>query len=560
MLADEPTWHESRPSLRRDEGGQTTIIVALSIVVLIAGMALGIEWGYGFTQRRVMQNAADAGALAAAKTLAASVLATGTGHAFRATQEELYCAAWQIADSNSSFRPAGVALSLEVSSSSDKATWSSPFPRPNACPTNPTTGTPVDANSVFVRVRASIRYPGLFSVATGQSQITAAATAIARLTGATAPSGFTWPMMRHFNANDFVDCPNPCNPLTQTPVTFWSANGAQKDIVFGNFKGLVDYSQYSPNINRTGPPAFRDNCPVVSVSCVPQLLTAPDTSGQRPLGKPRLAGNNNACTPPAPAGRWFSTGNENDQSYEKDCSIPNWTAYSFGGAQFGGSHGNGEISLDTNWFDPAPAGSLLPLQEAPDNSFRTNSRASVCPLPPIASSLRAPSCGSPSDAKHGDWIETAQSGDLGTNAAAAMIAFIDANPQYDGWQHVPTSSNNGAPEFGPHVIINVYLWDCAESFDGSAPPGRQWSLAMPKSGTDCSAIHDGNDTLDSIDRVHVLTYAPFTFYRGLVSGSKIQGFWGGAVVGDPGPCQVDPNTPGCAINPFANSVFLVSED
>lgn len=106
----------------------------------------------------------------------------------------------------------------------------------------------------------------------------------------------------------------------------------------------------------------------------------------------------------------------------------------------------------------------------------------------------------------------------------------------------------------------MYLWDCAEEFSPSAPAGSQWSLALPRSGRDCSNIHQGNDTLATIDRVHILTVAPFTFYRGLVSESKIQGFWGGVIVSDAGDCATTPSAPGCVINPFANSVFLVSED
>src|SRR5437762_12255145 len=88
----------------RDEGGQAVIIVGLSLVVLLAALALGAEWGYGVTQRRVMQNAADAGALAGAKLLATTVVIVGGSTQFRVHEEDVYCEAVQVANANRSFR------------------------------------------------------------------------------------------------------------------------------------------------------------------------------------------------------------------------------------------------------------------------------------------------------------------------------------------------------------------------------------------------------------------------------------------------------------------------
>jgi Flp pilus assembly protein TadG len=558
---------------RRDDGGQAMIVVGLAIVVLLAALALGVEWGYGVTQRRIMQNAADGGALAGAKLLAASVTSTTGGLQFRVHQEDVYCAALGVADGNNSFRPASDQETITVWGSADKATWSPAFAAPaGGCPApgNLVGSTPVDPATQFIRVQSTLQYRGLFGAATGQSSVTAGATAIARITGAPIPAGgYTWPTMRHFNASDFTTpCAPPpvgCDPTSLPPVTFWSSTGSQQDIVFGNFKALIDFSRYSPNINRNAAPADKDRCTdVPDAGCVPQLMKDWDHSSSGAPYKANLAGGRSACTPPAPAGKWFSGGNENDQSYEKDCSIPNWAAYAFSGSQGNDSFGNGTLDLNTNWFkNVGSGGNLQPLQEAPDNAFKTNSRSSCAALAANAylAVLSAPSCpNTPSNAEKGDWIETAQSGDLGTNAATAMIAFIDAHPLYDDYQHRPSGPGVGAPEFGPHVVIMVYLWDCAESFSASAPAGAQWHLALPRSGSDCSNIHSGTDTSDTIDRVHLLTAVPFTFYRGLVNNNRIQGFWGGEIVGDPGVCQTNPSAPGCTINPFANSVFLVSDN
>jgi hypothetical protein len=230
--------------------------------------------------------------------------------------------------------------------------------------------------------------------------------------------------------------------------------------------------------------------------------------------KTNLAGNN-TCARTDPAGKVLLRWERARPAVRvRTAASGNWAAYSFSGSQGGDPVGLRRLAVP-------------PLQGLP-----------------------APSCpNTPSNAENGDWIETASSGDLGSNAASAMKAFIDAHPLYDDFQHVKSGPGNGAPEHGSHQVINVFPWDCAESFSPSASAGAQWSLGLPTSGSDCSKIHQGNDTL-ATDRVHVLTVVPFTFYRGLVSSSKITGFWGGEVVSDPGVCRTNPGAPGCVINPI----------
>ena len=52
------------------ERGQTLVVVALVLVALVAFLALIVDLGNVYAQRRLMQNAADAGALAGARALA----------------------------------------------------------------------------------------------------------------------------------------------------------------------------------------------------------------------------------------------------------------------------------------------------------------------------------------------------------------------------------------------------------------------------------------------------------------------------------------------------------
>ena len=54
----------------RGQRGQTLAVVAMMLVILIGSLALVVDLGHAFAQRRAMQNAADAAALAGARALA----------------------------------------------------------------------------------------------------------------------------------------------------------------------------------------------------------------------------------------------------------------------------------------------------------------------------------------------------------------------------------------------------------------------------------------------------------------------------------------------------------
>jgi hypothetical protein len=251
----------------------------------------------------------------------------------------------------------------------------------------------------------------------------------------------------------------------------------------------------------------------------------------------------NAVQPPAPNGTWYTNGNENSQSYDKDCSILNWFAYLY----------RGELRLDSSYSGVTFNGST-DWRERP--STLSASRA-VCGQA-TSLGLAAPSCAG-GGAQVGDWIEAAQTGNVGNNIATPLQWFIDTYGRTDPvYSNLPVSNGNGAPLYGKYVVLVVYLWDCAETYSPGNAAGDRWSLTRPRSGSDCSSIEDANDmnSHDSVDRVHLFSLAPFTFYRGLVDSNGIKGFWGG-LVADPGNCAVNPGAPGCAVNAFSNGVFLV---
>ena len=70
-----------RWSIHRDERGATLAFVAVSIFVLLGVLALSVDFGALFADRRRMVNAADAAALAAALTYAKKDAACGTNDA-----------------------------------------------------------------------------------------------------------------------------------------------------------------------------------------------------------------------------------------------------------------------------------------------------------------------------------------------------------------------------------------------------------------------------------------------------------------------------------------------
>jgi len=507
---------------RKDEGGQALVIVGLAMVVLLCALALGLDWGYGLTQRRVMQNASDAAALGVGKLLATNVVIANSSPAFRASQEQAYCQATRYAQANVSFSPAGASTTLAIEFLDSSATLLATISSASS-PAAASGGTAVPAGTRYVRATSGESFRSLVASIAGSGSLFAQASSLVKLSGSTVPlNGKTWPMVRHYNPADYdlnsstpKACPNPCDPTVADPVTFWSPNAT--DTVYGNFKGLLDFSRYSTRYSQA--------------SQVPQLITQWDASGSLSATPPTApkADQSGNC-----GGAWDTAGNQDPANNDKQCAIPNWFYYPF----------EGVLSLSTS-HATVPAG-----QEAPsDLGNRTGN--GVCATPPQI----APSCDSGNHFK-GDWVETAF-GNVGSNMATNMAAFIRANGDANN-PYAQTQVKKGPPGqvYGASITMLVYLWDCAETFSGSASAGNQWDLVTPNAGTDCSQITATGNT-PTPDRVHLFTAAPFTFYEGLVSGSSIEGFWGG-FFGDPGPCQSDPTK--CQdLNALANTAFLVSD-
>jgi Flp pilus assembly protein TadG len=537
--------HGRHSHFRSDDGGQAIIIVGLVMVVLLAAVALGLDWGYGLTQRRVMQSAADGASLAAGKQLAVSVIAipgagNSTNYVFSTTQESVYCKAKSIADANISFGAAAITLRLEfgtVSNPGNPATWDPPawqtFSGSTSCPASTTVTTQVDPATRFVRVTTSESFRSIYgSVSSGAAALTASASARTRLTGTAIPAqgGPTWPMVRHYDPSEFVnDCVTgqTCSdPTKAAPMTFWSSGGPDSSwSVFGNFKGATDFSTYS---------TYYPYSPG-SASNVRQLMTAADSGT-----KADKAGGSCAAT-------WDATGDHTPSNNDSTCDVPNWFYYSFGGS----------LAIDTPWGTAAK-----PLPAGQSTLVGLGNRSSICPTP---SYITAPSCGAGND-KLGDWVE-ATGGDIGSNYGGIMKQRINDQGSVNDYSSLPYPNKNqpcvdpGLPTesncYGKALTVDVYLWDCAEDYNG----GTWAPIAATSTSNDCSQLDStGNKIIGSgrpgtsgdVARVHLFAIAPFTFYEALVNNSSIQGFWGGAF-GNANSC------PSCVLNPLSNSAYLVGD-
>jgi Flp pilus assembly protein TadG len=549
-----------RTGFRSEQKGQTLVVVALAVTVLLGAVALGIDWGYGLTQRRVMQNAADSAALGAAKLLASRVIGTSSGPRFIVTGDAVYCEAERLADLNREpFRPSALSRteSLTVQWSADLNAanpWASPtggsFGRPaGGCGAPPiTTGTTVPATARYIRVEPLVAYRALIAGAvTSTNSITASAHAVAALRGAPLPEdGPTWPLTRHYTPDALTEsCGTPCNPTTATPVLFWSSGGGS-DIDFGSFQGMVTYSRYSSRVageNGGGPSCYGTPTPA---TCVRQLINHWDDSGPPSSPRSNIAGDTSNggsaqvnCSPDN--AKWITWGNDLSgtgtvSGDDRTCSIPNWATKPFG--DDGNNPNTGSLRVNVPEGVSVDAGSL---------------RLSVCGAgkrPPAP--LDSPSCDTPS---LGDWVET-QGGNTGQYLSAALALYIAQHGATDEFANVSCTPSicSGGAVYGKHVTVLVYLWDCGQEYQGN----NTWAMLYPKGGspsnrTDCSAIHRNSDiSPQSVDRVHLFTIVPFTFYEGLVNSSRIGGFWGGLVSGDPG-------CPTCVLNAFSNAVVLVGD-
>ena len=549
-------------SLLHGEDGQALVIVGLAMVVLMGALALSVDWGYGLAMRRAAQNQADTAALAAGRYLASTYVSPTRGFQLKSnsvSQGAVWCEAKRARDANTGSVATAATPSLRVTFRAADGSELAAVSSGNCSATS--SGSDVPPATVQIQVRAAATYGSLLGIATPR-EILVAASAGAQLTGAplvrqltlpklaaerpgiglsgyaTQPNVALWPIVRHISAGDFTrtPCGGPCAADGGGPVTFWPASASGDDGQrFGAFTGLVSYS----------------NSSIYEASLTHQIVTESDYTGS--IGADQMH-----VPPTAPVtnhgeascGTRWDTNGSRTLSGAIACDLPNWFYYGF----------RGSLAIGTDWSDPSWNVFLSdgPV-ERPDPLPTDLVLRASCGAPAY---FPTPSCigtGSPGRSSRGDWVETV-SGTPTPAMLGAMHAFISRYGR----------EVRGASGLGKAVVVNVFLWDCAEQFTGTS--GNRWQLVLPKAGDetmdgpDCSQIRPKDPRMTPINRVHLLTAVPFTFYDtliGLDSGgnASVQAYWGDAF-GDAGVCQSIPlpTTAECQLNPLMNSAFLVPDE
>jgi Putative Flp pilus-assembly TadE/G-like len=553
------------------EEGQALVIAALAMVVLMGALALTVDWGYGLAGRRAAQNEADAGALAAGRLLATSfVSVTRPFDQGRSTQEMVWTAACNAARRNSTGGPATQAHTLGVWFSADPpttpfatlpgSTWTGVAASSDDCTKGPTGATPVNGDAVFVRVVASAAYRSLFGVPT-QQRVDVAASARVRLTAAgsisgpvavplapvgdssvglpglglsgssTAPNVAIWPIVLHYSAADWTAAGS------QITLIDWDRARTPQQADTSLFVG---FAHFSPT-EAVDPAGLQ----------VHQIITESDYTASGPLTGPygqRHGHPQTALLPSAPGAcggvSWDSRGFP-DPTDAADCDIPNWFYYGY----------RGSLALGTPWDDISWTRTFEDTPQPVEMPDRFPGSRASCTTVSGYPFFTAPSCPDRSGSSHvGDWIETVKTGVDRVLVANEMLAFIDRYGRV-----VPTSGEKA-------VVVNVFLWDCGERFDGGSftDPATRDRWHVVASGTDCSAV-SGAD-LQSVDRVHLFTVVPVTISVSDVDLTQrrkpvtvfVTGHWGNAF-GPAGICASSPTPAGCGLSPLENSAFLVPD-
>ena len=548
---------------RADEG-QALVVVGLAMVVLMGALALAVDWGYGLSVRRLVQNQADAAALAAGRLLASSYV--GGNPAFEVTEDAAWCAARDARDANASGAASSTTPTLEISFSSDGSAWTAPLSSAADC-TSTAGGAEIPNTTVYVQVRSSARFLSLFGLATRQ-QVDAGASSWVRLAAGaavrplqlpeprlgdetevpgvglsgstTAPNVAIWPLALHYTSSLLRQpCGQNCDDRSRL-VQFWPAQR------FGGFHGLVSFGHDS-----------------LRTLYAHQLVTESDYRGtaEGDQGHPAVAPLTNASDQAICGGaNWDtqgSTGIAADpqaQTSAVKCDLPNWFYYGYGGS----------ISLGTDWWSNGWA----PYRGAVKIPSQLTAPRSSCDAP---SYIPQQSCTDQGPASAlGDWVETINTpglGDLTPNMAKRMREFIAR------YGRDAAGTSNGLNGLGKAVVVHVLIWDCAESFDGNG-----WNLIFrgndPADEDRCADIRPRDVRATPVDRVHVFSIVPFTFYENLIeistdgsSVTKVTAYWGDAF-GQPGfyrsggtyaSCATDPSPAACQLNPLMNSAFLVAD-
>ena len=212
----------NRGQLMGNEHGQSMGMVALMLMVLFGFLAMAVDIGYAWGQRRFMQNAADAGALAAATLLASSAASDDGGIFFRTDdtavrrQAITYAERNRVPDSNG--QPADAVNTNVTMSYLDQ--------NGSLLATSPTADNSVPRATARVRVQTRTTFGTFFARVIGVNSLPAATLATAAIVGMSPPTSMEhlWPYGVY-------------EPRLDDVFDLWDSV-----LGFGNYKGALDYT------------------------------------------------------------------------------------------------------------------------------------------------------------------------------------------------------------------------------------------------------------------------------------------------------------------------------
>jgi hypothetical protein len=489
------------------------VIAAAGAFVLAMALALTIDWGYALVQRRVAQNDADKIALEVGRLLTTSVALQSNSPYFavagknttsvtkqKALTHVEACAAaisaYQRDRATPTTSPA-VWLDFEQWSPGSSSVDPTSYVRANCAPGKPRT-VAVARNTTTVRVRVQFRYRPIFASLLGQPAVVVGATSRVALSGApyTVDSldRATLDAQASVSQSDYADLAQSASAILRT----WPLVRQYK---------ASDLSSRRP----CGPACDPTTAtPLEFVSSSTGKVTVLDLSRQSAHG----AGVEQLITEPQPG-----------------TSLADWFGDGFGGV----------LGLETKWgpLRNPPQNAAPPLDVSRSSNLCRNVPAWLAPPP----SCQPDSPGGDQSTR-GDWIETIPSNSISMPAVVGdMHALMQTSGTTTAYSNKVIPSTGGRT-YGRALVVWIYVWDCAQEFQGSQQ-GGQWDEISCSSGADT-------------DRVHLFSVIPVTFYEGLVTNTSIKGYWGGNFV-EAGRCQAAPGS--CpALTPLANSAFLVADD
>ncbi len=234
----------------RPRVGQTMVMFAIMITVLIGFVSLAIDLGFTYSQRRFTQNAADAGAVAGARLLANSVYAppsatscTAGSCSFTVTQKDVWDVVVKYVDENKGMNvgTANYKSPTIIYKDVDKKELAKQTASSTAA---------VPPTTAMVQVQRQMSFGTFLAPVIGRNTMSVGAQATAQIMPVAKPQyppGPTWPMTRADNDNQGVDKSPPANCPPRT--LFWTGSPSSGTGTTADWKQLIYYGRKSAYVN-----------------------------------------------------------------------------------------------------------------------------------------------------------------------------------------------------------------------------------------------------------------------------------------------------------------------